>query len=70
VAPRFDHDARDDLEILILANMVSLTPGTLSLEVSDDRRILYVHAMFIDEPENVRRSIKEGLERRILEVTR
>jgi multicomponent Na+:H+ antiporter subunit E len=63
-------DAETDVEIMLLANMVSLTPGTLSLEVSDDRRILYVHAMFIDEPENVRRSIKDGLERRILEVTR
>ena len=38
-------DARTDLEITLFANLVSLTPGTLSLDVSPDRRTLYVHAM-------------------------
>lgn len=38
-------DGRTDLEITLFANLVSLTPGTLSLDVSPDRRTLYVHAM-------------------------
>ena len=59
-----------DLEITLLANLITLTPGTLSLHVSDDRRTLYVHAMFVDDPEGMRADIKNGFERRILEVTR
>lgn len=63
-------DAESDIEITVLANLVSLTPGTLSLEVSEDRRVLYVHAMFAEDRDAVSRSIKEGIERRLLEVTR
>ena len=63
-------DLRGDVEITVLANLVSLTPGTLSLEVSDDRRTLYVHAMFADPPQAVRQRIKDGLERRVMEIMR
>jgi multicomponent Na+:H+ antiporter subunit E len=63
--------ARTDVEITLLANMVSLTPGTLSLDVSDDRRVLYVHAMYLhDDRGRVVRSIQDGFERRLLEVLR
>lgn len=63
-------DAETDIEITLLANLVTLTPGTLSLDVSDDRRTLYVHAMFVDDPDELRRDIKDGFERRLLELTR
>jgi multicomponent Na+:H+ antiporter subunit E len=63
-------EARSDLEITLLANLITLTPGTLSLDVSDDRRVLYVHAMFVGDPEAFRREIKEGFERRVLELLR
>lgn len=62
-------EATTDGEITILANMVSLTPGSLSVDISEDRRILYIHAMYIDDVENVRRKIKQ-YERRILEISR
>ncbi len=62
--------ARTDMEIMLVANMISLTPGTLSLDISDDRRVLYVHFMFLDDPAHARREIKEGLERRVLEALR
>ena len=65
-------DARTDTEITLLANLITLTPGTLSLDVSEDRKTLYIHAMFIDDGdiERMRRSVKDGFERRILEVLR
>lgn len=62
--------AKTDLEITLLANLISLTPGTLSLDLSPDRRTLYIHAMFAEHPEAIRRDIKEGLERRLLELIR
>lgn len=63
-------DARTDLEIVLLTNLVTLTPGTLSLDVSRDRRTLYVHAMFVTSPEAMVDEIKQGVERRVLEATR
>lgn len=63
-------DVTSDIEITLLANLISLTPGTLSVDVSDDKKHLYVHAMYGDEPEVVVRGIKHDFERRILEVFR
>jgi multicomponent Na+:H+ antiporter subunit E len=63
-------DARTDAEIAMLANLITLTPGTLSLDLSTDRTVLYVHAMDLTDPDELRREIKEGFERRVLEVLR
>lgn len=63
-------EARTRAEITILANLVSLTPGTLSLDVSPDGRTLFVHGMFVRDRERFVASIKDGLERRLLEVMR
>jgi multicomponent Na+:H+ antiporter subunit E len=62
--------AQSDLEILLVANLISLTPGTLSIDLAEDRRTLFVHVMFLDDPEGFRKGIKNGLERLVLEVTR
>ena len=61
-------DVKSDIGITVLANMISLTPGTLSLDVSNDKKVLFVHAMYIKDKEKFIRSIKDGFERRILEV--
>lgn len=63
-------DAKSDLEIAVLANLITLTPGSLCLDVSEDRRTLYVHAMFVDQPNQVRREIKQRFERWILALLR
>ncbi|CAN5920321.1 hypothetical protein BH24BAC1_BH24BAC1_20570 [soil metagenome] len=64
--------AQSDLEITILANLISLTPGTLSLDVPEDRKILYFHAMYIEQGdiEAVINDVRNGFERRLLEITR
>lgn len=63
-------DVSSDMEITFLANLITLTPGTLSLDVSDDRRVLYVHGMFVEDPQLMREQIKNGFERRVLELLR
>ena len=63
-------DAESDVEITLLANLVTLTPGSLSLDIAPDRSCLYVHAMFVDDVEQLRRDVKEGFERRVLELLR
>jgi len=59
-----------DTEVTVLANMITLTPGTLSMDISADRTTLFVHFMHMDDPEAQRREIVEGFERRLLELTR
>jgi multicomponent Na+:H+ antiporter subunit E len=63
-------DAETAAEISLLANLISLTPGTLSLDVSNDRKVLYVHAMYMRDAGLFKRRIKEDMERRVLEVLR
>lgn len=63
-------DAKTDLEITLLANLITLTPGTLSLDVSDDKKVLYVHSMYIHDKEDFVQSIKSGFEKRLLELMR
>ena len=57
-----------DTEITLLANLITLTPGTLSVDVSEDRRFLYVHALDLSDPEAVIRDIRDGFEAQIREV--
>ncbi|CAD7027738.1 Na+/H+ antiporter subunit E [Pseudorhizobium endolithicum] len=59
-----------DFEITLLANLITLTPGTLSVDVSDDRKTLYVHAIDCSDPDGARRDIADGFERKILETFR
>lgn len=59
-----------DAEIALLANLITLTPGTLSVDVSEDRRTLYVHALDCSDPDQTREDIADGFERKILEAFR
>ena len=61
-------DVTSDAGILLVTNLISLTPGTLSLDVSEDRRTLRVHAMFADDPDEIRRTIKNGMEKWVIDA--
>ncbi len=60
----------EDYEITLLANMVTLTPGTLSVDVSEDRKVLFVHCLDVPDPDELIDSIKNGFERQIMEAFR
>jgi multicomponent Na+:H+ antiporter subunit E len=57
-----------DFEITLLANLITLTPGTLSLDVSADRKFLFVHALDASDIDATKREIADGFERKILEA--
>lgn len=67
---RLPLQVQSDTEVTMLANLISLTPGTLSLEVSADNRFLYVHAMDVDDPDELRRDLHASLEARVLRLSR
>lgn len=66
---RMPLEARTPGEITILANLISLTPGTLSLDVDDEHGVLYVHVMYLDGEDTTLAELKD-LERRVMELLR
>jgi multicomponent Na+:H+ antiporter subunit E len=63
-------DASTDAEITLLACLITITPGTLTLDLSPDRKTMYIHAMFAEDHEAFCDEIKRGFERRVLELLR
>ncbi|MCW5982516.1 MAG: Na+/H+ antiporter subunit E [Bryobacteraceae bacterium] len=56
---------RPDWQITVIANLITLTPGTLSLDVSPDRRWLFIHTINMPTPQGLRRAMEGGLIRRL-----
>ncbi|HZG71831.1 MAG TPA: Na+/H+ antiporter subunit E [Chondromyces sp.] len=63
-------DLKKDWEITLLANLITLTPGTLVLDISPDNKILYIHAVNIPDADDAVASIKNSFEKAIMEVSR
>ena len=51
----------------VLGNLVSLTPGTLCIDI-DDKRVMLVHAMFAKNPDKVVHFIQHQLEPLVIKV--
>jgi multicomponent Na+:H+ antiporter subunit E len=67
---RIPLDVETDFQIMLLANLISLTPGTLILDVTDDKKFLIAHAMFAKDEAAIINDIKQTFERLIMELTR
>ena len=59
---------KSEAEITLLANLITLTPGTLSVDVSADKSVLYVHALYMDDRDAMIADIANGFEKKIREV--
>ncbi|WDR06434.1 Na+/H+ antiporter subunit E [Devosia rhodophyticola] len=57
-----------DAEITLLANLITLTPGTLSVDVSENRAELFVHVLVLDTRAELLADIASGFEARIAAV--
>lgn len=64
----FPLTVKSDVEITLLANLITLTPGTLSVDVSEDRTKLYVHAISVPDKQTLIDDIAQGFEAKIIEV--
>lgn len=58
----------DDFQISLLANLITLTPGTLSIDTSDDKKYLYIHAIDVVDKKALCKEIETGFERMVMEV--
>jgi multicomponent K+:H+ antiporter subunit E len=61
-------DIKGDFPITVLASTISLTPGTLSAEVSEDKAWLYVHALHLKDETAAIREIKKRYEAPLMEI--
>ena len=61
-------DATSDGQVLLLSMLINTTPGSVALDVSPDRKTLYVHVMYMRTPDAARDEIKQGFERRVMGV--
>lgn len=67
---RMPLSVQSDLEIFLVANLISLTPGTLTLDVAEDRSFLVIHSIYAADPDALVAELKEGMEHRVREVFR
>lgn len=67
---KYTTELKSDWEVATLITMLCLTPGSVVVEVSEDNRTLFIHAMDIQDVEEYRANIRNTFERAILEVTR
>lgn len=58
----------DDFQISLLANLITLTPGTLSIDTSPDKKFLYIHAIDVVDKKALCKEIETGFERMVMEV--
>lgn len=61
-------DLRTPEAITLLAGTITMTPGTVSSDLSTDGRSLLVHCLHAPDPDAVRDQIKRRYERRLLEI--
>ena len=61
-------DGLSRAQVTLLANLITMTPGTLSIDASSDEGTLYIHAMFVDDVQKLRDEIEHGLTRRVREL--
>lgn len=58
----FKTDCKTPLGLTLLANSITLTPGTLSIDISEDQSNIYIHILDMENPDRVRDDIRRGLE--------
>lgn len=64
----FPLTVKSDAEITLLANLITLTPGTLSIDVSEDRSVLFVHVLTLSTREALIADIAGGFEAKVREI--
>lgn len=67
---KYDTELKEDWEITLLSSLITLTPGTVVVHVSDDSKSLFIHVIDSNDINETIDSIKNSFEKAILEVSR
>jgi len=63
-------ELENDLAITALANLISLTPGTVTVDVAPDRKSLTIHCLNVSDIEATKETIKRKFEKPLRELER
>ncbi len=66
----FRHNLKSDFEITMLSNLIALTPGTMVLKISPDKKYLYIHIFNMKDRDKFAERLRNGLEKKLIEVIR
>lgn len=67
---KYPLEAESDIEINLLSTVISMTPGTLIIDISEDKKSLYIHVMYLKDRDTFVAQIKNGFEKKLLEILR
>jgi len=67
---KFPLGTQNDLEIALLANLITFSPGSMVVNVSSDRSHLFIHVMFLDDEKKWQKYFKSKFEARVLRILR
>ncbi|MBT8038096.1 MAG: Na+/H+ antiporter subunit E [Verrucomicrobiae bacterium] len=62
-------DGLSDAQILLISNLITMTPGSLSLDLCADRRTLLLHILYLDDVEKTRQHFLENYVHRVLHLS-
>lgn len=58
-----------DFQILLISNLITMTPGSLSMNLCADRRTLLLHILYLDDVEGTRKHLTENYVNRVLHLS-
>ncbi len=61
-------ELKTDFQISILTNFLTLTPGSLTLDVSSDKKTLFIHSMYVKDTDEFINTVKNKIEKKILDI--
>lgn len=67
---KYETDLTAEWELTLLSSLITLTPGTVVVHISDDNKYLYIHAIDAEDIDETVASIRDSFERAIMEVSR
>ena len=59
---------REEFAITVLANTISLTPGTVSADLNEDHSVLLIHALNVDDEQQLLKTICSRYEQPLQEI--
>lgn len=61
-------DLKNETAIIAFVNLISMTPGSLTMDMSPDKKKVYIHAMYLHDKEEFIRKMKDELEKKIASI--
>lgn len=61
-------DLKSETAIIALANLIAMTPGSLTLDMTPDKKKMYIHVMYLHDKEEFIRKTKRQIEQRIQKI--